>query len=497
MKLERTPSFAPSEPFGPYVIERRLAIGGMAEIWKAQLCDALGLRDVVLKTMLPHLAQNQEFASLFVREAALSLQLSHPNIAQAFDLNLIQGRYCLEMEYLEGWTLRQLSKCAATTDSPLPLTIVLSTLIDCCNALDYVHAYRDPSGEHLKLVHRDLSPDNVMVCVDGHAKLLDFGIATASANPSNLTRRGQISGKLHYMAPEVFTGAASDARRDLYAVGVTLYELLTGRLPFAAESDAGLILRVSQGHFAPPRAFRTDLPAQLDALVCATLAKTPSERPANALEIAVELRQVLERIDPGDRHDHTRRIYHRLRLAKNAQPPDRVKGRANGSPKEAATLATRPLKPRIKSSEATLVAQDPPPQKNTSITETRLMPTQNHSLQTNGPFVEISGRSRLERLGTDIFSVPSRAPGRTNVFELHPVGGTKPSVPTGTKPAEANPAGPNRADPRATHHFERGLELRKAGRLAAALDEWEEAARLDPKNRTYRTNVRILKQRME
>jgi serine/threonine protein kinase len=217
-----------AERFGPYVIHERLGEGGMAYVDRAEMIGRDGFRKAVaLKRMRTEWTDDQDFIQAFIHEANLASRLSHPNIAQAYELGKIEGTYFIAMELVPGATLAQIIQQSRVAAGPIPQPIALEILIQLCDALDHAHELCDASGRPVDLVHRDITPSNVIVSSNGLAKLIDFGIAKArSARRS--TQAGIIKGKHAYVAPE-YTYGRLDRRADIWGLGVIAHELLTGR----------------------------------------------------------------------------------------------------------------------------------------------------------------------------------------------------------------------------------------------------------------------------
>ena len=279
----------PSETFGTYVLFECLGRGGMATVHRAKQTGIEGFeRPVALKRMLPWLTSDPEFVKSFVREARLAAQLRHTNIAQTYDLGKVEGTYFIAMELIAGRDLREVLRQAHNTVGPIPVPIAIHILFQMCDALDYAHNFRDEQGRALGLVHRDISPANVIVGEDGCAKLVDFGVAKGST-ATLATMSGMLKGKFAYMAPEMLQGQV-DARCDLFAVGVVAWELLTAKPLFAGGDDMEILQRVTTWDPPPPSSVNPMVPRELDAWVQMTLAKNPARR----FQTAAQMRAGLE-----------------------------------------------------------------------------------------------------------------------------------------------------------------------------------------------------------
>jgi serine/threonine-protein kinase len=195
----------------------------MAEVWQARLTGSAGFeKRVALKTLLPHLAGSESLVRLFVQEAAMAAELSHPNVVQVYDFGCKEGRYFMAMEYVQGRTLRQvLQSCLRAGAGHLPMWALLEVTLQVCDAIGYIHAYHNLAGEPLGLVHRDVSPENILVSYGGAVKLIDFGVAKVVEEAGRSS--SEMAGKPRYMAPEQAMGLDLDGRADLFSLGVVLY----------------------------------------------------------------------------------------------------------------------------------------------------------------------------------------------------------------------------------------------------------------------------------
>ncbi|MCC6521504.1 MAG: PhnD/SsuA/transferrin family substrate-binding protein [Polyangiaceae bacterium] len=268
----------------------RLATGGMADIWLARELGAAGLeRFVVVKRLLPHLAREPEIVAMFLSEARFVARLAHPNVVQIHDLGQDDEGYFLVMEYVAGCSVRELVLAAAAAHAKLPLPAALSILEQACRGAHAAHELCDPTGQPLGLVHRDISPHNLMIAPSGDVKLLDFGIAKATA-ASEATRTGTLKGKHGYMSPEQCSAARVDRRSDVFALGIVGWELLTGERLFKRNSDFATMNAIVSGDVRPATAVRSDLPAVFDPVLARALALETEARwqTADALRRALE-----------------------------------------------------------------------------------------------------------------------------------------------------------------------------------------------------------------
>jgi serine/threonine-protein kinase len=287
--------------FGKYFLVERIAVGGMAEILLARSAWVGGVtRLCVVKRVLPHLCQHTRFVSLFIDEARLSLGLIHPNIVRLFDFGQVEGTYYMAMELVRGTDLSQVGRLFAQKENRLPPLAVAQVGLSLCRALEYAHAQRDAHGENLHIVHRDVTPHNVLVREDGIVKLADFGIAQAR---HSLTEEAAdlVVGKTSYMSPEQTRGEDLDATTDLWAVGVILHELLTGKRLFRAERTAETVEAVRSRSFLPPSDLVEGVPTLLNNIVMGALERNRDRRIQSAQVMAATLQDVVEQagFDPA------------------------------------------------------------------------------------------------------------------------------------------------------------------------------------------------------
>jgi serine/threonine protein kinase len=264
---------------GKYQFIKKLAAGGMAEVFLAKATGPMGFeKSLVLKRILPHLAEDPHFVEMFFAEARLAAQLNHPNTVQIFDFGESEGSYYLAMEYIDGLNLRALLKSAGSAGMILPPVCCAKIIAFACEGLSFAHDFVDPdTREPLNLVHRDVSPDNILLSRQGAVKVVDFGIAKA-ANQGHKTQTGMIKGKIAYMPPEQLQGLLLDRRVDVYALGVVLYEMLTGKKPFDAATDVSLMHAILSEPLVPARKRRPDLPQALGQILDRALSKDPGSR---------------------------------------------------------------------------------------------------------------------------------------------------------------------------------------------------------------------------
>ncbi len=288
--------------FGQYTLLERIAVGGMAEVWKARMRGLEGFqKTVAIKKILAHMTHNSEFVSMFIDEAKLAAQLSHPNIIHIYDLGKIANDYFIAMEYVEGRDLRTIGNLARQKRLPIPVGLSLLIAHHLAGALDHAHHKRDFEGHALGLVHRDVSPQNVLISRDGDIKLCDFGIAKA-VTQAGQTQIGALKGKLQYMSPEQAWGRPVDARSDIFSLGTLLFEMLTGERLFAGDSEISVLEAVREGKVKSPREIDPLISAEIDAIVRRALAHDPADRFQSAGEMEQRLGAVLYEQKPTPSH---------------------------------------------------------------------------------------------------------------------------------------------------------------------------------------------------
>jgi serine/threonine-protein kinase len=288
------------EIIGRYAIYGKIAQGGMAAVHFARLRGAAGFsRTVAVKRLHPHLADEPEFLSTLVDEARLAARIHHPNVVPTLDVLSENGELLIVMEYVRGESLGRLLRAEAVRKRRVPLPVASAIVLGALHGLHAAHEATNERGERLQIVHRDVSPQNILVGADGTARVIDFGVAKA-AGRLQTTREGVVKGKVAYMAPEQLAGLQVTRRVDVYAMGVVLWEVLTGRNLFKGDSDAPLVMKVVAGVTEPPSAHARNLPADLDALVMTALSRDPAHRFASAREMADQLVRVLPPAQPTD-----------------------------------------------------------------------------------------------------------------------------------------------------------------------------------------------------
>ncbi len=277
---------------GRYALLERLGVGGMAEVYLAQQDGPVGFqKKVVIKRILPHLAADPQFVDMFAREARVAARLSHANVVQIFELGEGDGELFIAMEFLDGVTLHRLAAASWERGQGVPVDVVLRTIADAAAGLHAAHTLTDEQGRPLQLVHRDVSPDNLMVSKDGVTKVLDFGIAKGDLGGPK-TKTGHLRGKIPFMPPEQITGEQVDPRADLYALGVSMYWMLTGERPFDRQSDWHTMHAILHDAPKPPSTLNPLVSPGLNALILQLLEKSRDHRPGTGREVADRLEEL-------------------------------------------------------------------------------------------------------------------------------------------------------------------------------------------------------------
>ena len=275
--------------FGHYTVGRRLAFGGMAEIFSALMEREQGFsKRVVLKLILPQYCADPDFVRMFIDEAVIAAQLTHQNIVQVYDFGAVDGRYFIAMEMVNGCDLRTLLRAVRTQEVMLRPAEVAALGEGLCRGLAYAHTATDDKGAALNVVHRDISPHNVMLSRSGEPKIMDFGIAKAAARRTS-TGTGVLKGKVPYMSPEQASGSPLDARSDQFSLALVLWECLSGERLFQGDSDLEMLKKISRCELRPLQALRPDVPDALDAVIFRALRAEPQERFADLVEMGSAL----------------------------------------------------------------------------------------------------------------------------------------------------------------------------------------------------------------
>jgi serine/threonine-protein kinase len=278
---------------GPYRVVDEIGVGGMATVELARMDGAGGFQKwVAIKRIHPHLTEDQQFINMFLDEARIAASISHPNVAQVFDLGKDANTYWIAMEYLHGEPLREIMRVNEEQETAIQPEIAARIVADAAEGLHAAHELRGKDGKPLNLVHRDVTPHNLFITYDGVVKVVDFGIAKVTGSLSS-THAGTIKGKIAYMSPEQVRGMQIDRRADVFALGVVLWEMTTGQRLFRVESDLATLSRVEACVVPPPSALDADYPPELEAVVLKALQREPGARYQTAREFSRALQKFL------------------------------------------------------------------------------------------------------------------------------------------------------------------------------------------------------------
>ncbi|MCC6748967.1 MAG: protein kinase [Deltaproteobacteria bacterium] len=292
------PQLAPNTEFGAYHIIRPIGGGGMAQIYLAKARGLAGFEKLLaLKVINPEYAGEDRFIQMLIDEAKITVGLSHVNIAQVFDLGQSNGIYYIAMEFVDGCDVLELVNGLHSVGERLPIEAVAYIGRQIAAGLHYAHTRKDKTNQPLNIVHRDISPQNILVSRAGEVKVVDFGIAKA-ANMSTKTQAGVIKGKVNYMAPEQAMGQKADRRTDIFSVGIVMWEMLTAQMVYASGNVGELVAAVRKADIRPPSAVRKEIPPALDRIVLKALAARTTERYQTAHALQVDLTRFLSSTAP-------------------------------------------------------------------------------------------------------------------------------------------------------------------------------------------------------
>jgi eukaryotic-like serine/threonine-protein kinase len=459
------PTWVAGTQFSTYEIESLLATGGMAEVWRAKMKGVAGFeKRVVIKTMLTSLQHRPELVEMFVNEASLAARLTHPNIVDVFDFGQLEGRYYIAMSYVPGLTLRSVHRLMLVRRERLPIPAALHIARDVCEALQHVHELEDGSGT-LGLVHRDLSPDNIIISTSGTAKLIDFGAARATARtpPNQL-----FVGRFRYAAPERVRHEGEDCRSDVYSAGVVLYECLTGVRPFNG-SDAEVVKAVKASQGCDPRAVVPSLPANVAELVKKATANDPRERFTSARQMGSAIARSLLQIGAGSKEREVTAALSALLEAEGGTPP---------------TSADRDGIPQVVGDRTGPGADS----------DAVLALSEVEMFEASGPIQKPADiPSYMPDAATERISLPlppeAFPPPRSGPIAA-PTTGT--NLTDAMRNAAAVGSERNPLE-RAVQLFDLGMALRAQHRYLEALQAWEQALALAPDNLVYQANAKRLR----
>ncbi|GAB4289553.1 MAG: hypothetical protein Kow0090_02260 [Myxococcota bacterium] len=278
------------QKFGKYTLIDRLAVGGMAEIFLARMEGMEGFeKPAVIKRIRPHLSQQPSFVKMFLNEAKLAAQLNHSAIVQIYELGRIGESYFIAMEYVNGRDMSRIIPKTRKKNIPFPMEYALKIASNICEGLYYAHNKADHFGNSLNIVHRDVTPENILVSFDGNVKILDFGIAKADSVIESDTQAGEIKGKLSYLSPEQCKSIQLDGRSDIFSLGVMLYEWLTGFRLFSGENEAAVIKNILESKIYPPSYFKADIPKSVEDIVMKALEREREKRYQTAWDMQYDI----------------------------------------------------------------------------------------------------------------------------------------------------------------------------------------------------------------
>jgi serine/threonine protein kinase len=469
--------------FGPYRVLSRLASGGMADVWLAETSTVGQPTRLVLKTMRPEIASSAELTSMFVDEARVAAQLKHENVARVLDVGDVGGHSYIAMEFVHGRSLRQIAQYHHRQQERIEPCFLLRVALSVCDALEYLHEYTDEEGWKLGLVHGDVSPENVMVAFNGAVKLVDFGIARASASVRPAEESGAtnlVIGKSWYMAPEQVLGGSMDHRVDLYSLAVVIYEFITGYRPYSGSSEAEVLAKVLEGAAAPPEEIARGISEELSATILRAMSRERDLRFQTARELGDELRARILEIDataferPLD--THMVQIFGEADTIASA-----VRRTISEKARRDSAVPTAPSDPEVVAAAIAQVADVPPPPSTPSVPASAPPPSG------SGQFRAVSASHM-----PDIFGRAPSGPVARSPFD------------SGGRPHRRAPGWTvaigererSEGQREATRLFERGLSCVAERDYAGALELWRRAVELDPAERSYQINLKRLEERL-
>jgi serine/threonine protein kinase len=275
--------------FGKYTLLNRIAVGGMAEVFLARQEGLEGFeKTICIKRIRPHLSSQASFVRMFLNEAKLAAQLNHPNIVQIYDLGRVNDSYFIAMEYISGRDMSRIIPKAEKAGITFPMIYALRIASNVCEGLYFAHTKTDAYGNPLNIVHRDITPENILVSFNGTVKIVDFGIAKANSQLEQ-TRAGEIKGKLSYMSPEQCMGHPLDARSDIFSFGSVIYEWITGYKLFTGENEMAILKSIIDGKIYPPSYFKEDVPEAVERILMKALDKDKTKRYQSAWEMQFDI----------------------------------------------------------------------------------------------------------------------------------------------------------------------------------------------------------------
>jgi len=334
--MAQADSFSP-RVVGRYLLYGELAAGGMATVHYGRLAGPVGFsRTVAIKRLHPHFSKDEDFVTMFLDEARLCGRIRHPNVVPTLDVVTTDGEVFIVMEYIAGEAFSKLMKSAASKKIPMPPKVAATVLSSVLHGLHAAHLTKDEHGRELGIVHRDVSPQNILVSADGAARVLDFGVAKATGRLQQ-TREGQLKGKIAYMPPEQIAGEVVTKQADIYAAAVVLWEALAGKRLFDGETEAVVLARAIEGVVDPPSVHNSALNSAIDDVVLRGLARSPDKRYATAREMALAIEQTIGLASPSEVGEWVELVAGE-ELATRAQTISEI---------EVASLNPQPVEPRL------------------------------------------------------------------------------------------------------------------------------------------------------
>ena len=344
---------------GNYQLLKKLATGGMAELFLARQKSVAGFqRNVVVKRILPEFSDDPTFVDSFLNEAKLSAQLNHPNVVQIYDLGRVGKSYFIAMEYIKGFDLYTLIRVNKKNHTFLPLSVALTIISDVCSGLDYAHNATDVEGQPLGIVHRDVTPSNVLIPMEGNAKVVDFGIAKATARGDGKTKTGTVKGKVAYLAPEQVLGKAVDKRADVFSCGIVMVETLCNKNPFRGETEFSSLQNIVHGEIPKLSSLRPDFPDELEVIARKALAREPDERYASCHALLLDLEAAAQKLGIAFSHPQVHEYLEREKATFEAElapgEDDGYLSTIASQPSVEILQQERDLQPEVQAGEARL-----------------------------------------------------------------------------------------------------------------------------------------------
>src|SRR5271170_1166496 len=301
LPMSTNEKLTPGMVLGRYELLLPVAQGGMATVWAARQRGTRGFnKTVAIKTMLPALSEDPQFEQMFLDEAALAAKIHHPNVAEILDLGEQDEILYIVMEWVDGEAVSIVHKATRKNQAQVPIRLSMRIAMQACAGLHAAHELRDENDVPLLLVHRDVSPQNILCTYDGIVKLVDFGVAKAVGRASSETNAGQLKGKVPYMSPEQARGGTVDRRTDIFAMGIVLYKLTTGLHPFLGENDLVTMRNIISRPLLPPRVKNPTFPQEVEQILIKCLQKDPDKRYQTMAELGHAVERVLAGMGLGD-----------------------------------------------------------------------------------------------------------------------------------------------------------------------------------------------------